>query len=80
MTEPLQTLDSLVNVADYPELRDSLIELLKKYRDVFALPGEPLGVSDRTEHHIKLKAGTNPKYIPAYVLLTPCHEMCMLVV
>ncbi len=63
-----QTLESLVTVADYPELSSSLIQLLKWYRDVFALPGEPLGATDRAEHHIKLKPGTNPIYIPAYRL------------
>ena len=63
-----QTLESLVTVADYPELSDSLIKLLKRYRDVFALPGEPLGATDRAAHHIKLKGGTNPVYIPAYRL------------
>lgn len=63
-----QELENLVTVADYPELRNSLIQLLKRYRDVFALPGEPLGATDRAEHHIKLKPGTNPIYIPAYRL------------
>ena len=62
------TLDSLVVVKDYPELRHSLIELLSKYRDVIALPGEPLGATNMTEHHIKLKPDTRPVYIPAYRL------------
>ena len=48
-----QTLDSFVTVVDYPEFRPSLLELLKKYRDVIALPRESLGVTDKTEHHIK---------------------------
>ena len=61
-------LETLVTVADYPELKDSLMKLLKRHRDVFALPGEPLGATDRAEHHIKLKPGTNPIYIPAYRL------------
>ncbi len=47
-----QKLESLVTVVDYPELSSSLIQLLKRYRDVFALPGEPLGATDRAEHHI----------------------------
>ena len=63
-----QMLESLVTVTDYPELRSTLIQLLERHRDVFALPGEPLGATDRAEHHIKLKPATNPVYIPAYRL------------
>ena len=32
------------------------------------LPGEALGVTDFTEHHIKLKPETQPIYVPAYRL------------
>ncbi|RUM27774.1 MAG: hypothetical protein DSY32_05100, partial [Aquifex sp.] len=62
------TLRSLVNVVDYPEMKHSLLELLGQYRDVIALPGEPLGVTDRMVHHIRLKPDTKPVYIPAYRL------------
>ena len=61
-------LSSLVNVVDYPELRHSLMELLEEYRNVIALPGEPLGATQYTEHHIRLKPDTKPVYIPAYRL------------
>ncbi len=44
------------------------MSLLNKYRDVIALPCEPLGATDKTEHHIKLKPTTHPVYIPAYRL------------
>ena len=62
------TLKSLVKVNDYPELRHSLIGMLTRYRDISALPGEPLGTTDRAQHHIKLKPNTQPVYIPAYRL------------
>ena len=65
---PPQTLESLVTTQDYPELRPSLLQFLQQYRDVIALPGEPLGVTDKAEHHIKLKPNTHPVYIPAYRL------------
>ena len=64
----IQNLDSFVTTSDYPELRPSLLKLLKKYREVIALPGESLGVTDRSQHHIKLKPGTQPVYVPAYRL------------
>ena len=37
-TASVPTLKSCVPVADYPELRHSLLELLNQYRDVIALP------------------------------------------
>lgn len=62
------TLRSLVNVVDYPEMKQSLLELLEQYRDVIALPGEPLGKTSKIKHQIVLKPGTSPIYIPAYRL------------
>ncbi len=51
------------------ELNISLTDLLGQYRSVLAFPGEPLGVTDRAVHLIRLKANTKPVYIPAYRLL-----------
>ncbi len=62
------SLDPHVKVVDYPELKPFLLSLLNKYRDVITLPGEPLGATDKTEHHIKLKPNTLPVYIPDYRL------------
>ncbi len=39
-----------------------------RYRDAIALPGESLGVTDRTAHDIRLKSGTHPVYVAAYRL------------
>ena len=64
------TLKSCVPVAGYPELRQSLLELLNQYRDVIALPGEALDATDFTEHHIKLKPETQPTYC-ACLSITP---------
>ncbi len=44
------------------------MSLLNKYWDVIAIPSEPLGATDKTEHHIRLKPNTQPVYIPAYRL------------
>lgn len=62
------TLGSLVNIVDYPDMRPALLDLLGKYRNVLAFPGEPLGMTDRAKHHIRLKPNTKPVYIPAYRL------------
>ncbi len=62
------TLRLLVSVVDYPELKQSLMTLLGRYREVIALPGEPLDATDKAEHNIKLKPGVQPIYIPAYHL------------
>ncbi len=68
-TTPKLSLDSHAIILDYPELKTSILSLLNRYRDVIALPGEPFGATDKTEHHIKLKPNTHPVYIPAYRLL-----------
>ncbi len=60
------TLSSFFSVVDHPELKQSLMTLLGRYREVIALPGQPLGATDKTEHHIQLKPGVQPIYIPAY--------------
>ncbi len=62
------TLSSHVSVVDYPELKQPLLKLLGWHREVIALPGEPLGATTCIEHHIKLKPGTQPIYVPAYRL------------
>ena len=62
------TLSSFVTVADYPDLKQPLLKLLGRYRDVIALPGEPLGATTCIEHHIRLKPDTKPVYVPAYRL------------
>ncbi len=63
------SLGSLVKIIDCPEHRDSLLTLLRKYREVIALPGESLGATDKAEHHVKLKFETKPLYVPTYRLL-----------
>ncbi len=58
----------LVNVVDYTEGKNELLDPLASYRKVVALPGEPLGVTSHVSHHIALKPDTNPVYIPSYRL------------
>ena len=65
---PTTGIESLVKGQDFPELQHPLVELLNKYREVIALPGESLGTAVGTEHNIKLKSGTKPIYVPAYRL------------
>ena len=57
-----------VKVIDYPQGKTRRLELLADYRHIVALPGETLGQTDLTFHHIALKEGTNPIYVPAYRL------------
>ncbi len=61
-------LSSFVNDVDYPELKHVLMQFRENHRSAIALPGEPLGATDRTKHIMKLKDETSPVYIPAYRL------------
>ena len=61
-------LETHVKVVDYPDERSRLNDLLLTHRPAIALPGEPLGVTDRVQHHIDLKPGTRPTYVPSYRL------------
>ncbi len=53
---------------DYPEGKPALLELLAKHRQAVALPGEPLGLTDRISHHIALQPDAQPSYVPSYRL------------
>ena len=57
-----------VKVLDFPEARPRLLDILATHRQALALPGEPLGVTDRVTHRIDLKPGTRPIYVPSYRL------------
>ena len=63
-----QSLHSFVSAVDYPESKQALLGLLNSYRDVIALPGEPLGNTPYAQHFINLKANVRPVYVPAYRL------------
>ncbi len=58
-----------MRVVDYPDERSRLNDLLMTHRQAIAFPGEPLGFTDRVQHHIDLKSGTSPIYVPSYRLL-----------
>ena len=58
-------MEAHTKVIDYPEVRARLNNLLVTHRQAIALPGEPLGVTDRVQHHIDLKPGTRPIYVPS---------------
>ncbi len=51
-----------------PDLEKELIDLLLMHKDAVALPGDALGKTTLLQHKIKLKPGTQAKYIPAYRL------------
>lgn len=53
---------------DYPDSQDKLLQLLSRYRDVLALPGEPLGKTDVVQHKIQVIGDSKPVYVPAYRL------------
>ncbi len=67
-TNQASSVGYFLKVSYYPELKGPLLKLLHHYRDVIALPGEPLGTTDTTEHMIRVKPNTKPVYIPAYRL------------
>ncbi len=62
------SLEPFIKVAHYIEIKPTLSQVLEMQREAIALPGEPLGVTHCAEHHIKLKPGSNPIYINAYML------------
>ncbi len=53
---------------DYPEGKSALLKLLAKHRQAVALPGEPLGLTNRLTHHILLQPDTKPSFVPSYGL------------
>ena len=61
-------LEPHVKVLDFPEAQSRLLDILATHRQALALPGEPLGVTDRVTHRIDLKPGTRPVYVPSYRL------------
>ena len=66
--EMSSNLGTFVTKVDYPESKHAVVDILQNYRDVIALPGEPLGQTTYAQHHIKLKTQITPVYIPAYRL------------
>ena len=61
-------LETYVRVVDYPNEKPRLNDILQNHRQALALPGEPLGVTDRVQHRIDLKPDTRPIYVPSYRL------------
>ncbi len=53
---------------NYPEAKPPLLQLLSQHRQAIALPGEPLGVTNKVTHHIALRPGAQPSYVPSYRL------------
>ncbi len=62
----LSSLELFIKVAHYIKMKPTLLQALEMHRESSVLPGEPLGVTQCAEHHIKLKPGSNPVYINAY--------------
>ena len=57
-----------VTVEDYHEGKDTFLDLLSSYRQVLALSGEHLGITNKAFHQIKLQAVSQPIYVPSYRL------------
>ncbi len=51
------SLEPVIKVAHYSEMKPTLLQVLEMHRPAIALPGEPLGVTHCAEHHTKLKPG-----------------------
>ncbi len=58
-----RSLEPLIRVAHYIELKSTPLQILEMHRRAIAPPGGPLGVTHCAEHHIKLKLGSNSVYI-----------------
>ncbi len=57
-----------VKTLDFPEGKSALLELLAKHRHAVALPGEPLGLTNRLTHHIALQPDAKPSFVLSYRL------------
>ncbi len=57
-----------VKTPDYPEGQPTLLQLLAQHRQAVALPGEPLGLTDRVTHTSSLQPDAMPSYVLAYRL------------
>ncbi len=57
-----------VNFLDYLDAKSALLKLLVQHRQAIALPGEPLGVTNKVIHHISLQSGVQPLCVPSYRL------------
>ncbi len=68
LTEVMAHLRPHVNVLDYPQAKPSLLNLLTQHRQAIALPGEPLGVTNKVTQHTALQPGAQPSYVPSYRL------------
>ncbi len=68
LTDVMAHLRPHINVLDYPEAKPALLNLLSQHRQAIALPGEPLGVTNKVTHHIALQPGGQPSYVPSYRL------------
>ena len=68
-------LETHVKVVDYPDDRSRRNDLFMTHKQAIALPGEPLGVTDRVKHHTDLMPGTRPIYVPSYRLPHSQHKV-----
>ena len=59
---------NMVNPVEFTKALPKLLTLLNRYRSAIALSEEPLGRTYLITHHINLKPGVHPLYIPAYRL------------
>ncbi len=64
LIKPQPSLEPLLKVAYYLERKPVLLDNLESHRSAVALPGEHLGVTQCTQHHIKLKE-SKPVYVNA---------------
>ncbi len=62
----ISQLSAHVKVLDFPTSKSRLLDLLVKHKPAAAMPNEPLGVTDRITHHIRLKPDTRPSFVPSF--------------
>lgn len=66
--ELITKLEAHVKVVDFPAEKHRLFDTLVAHRQAIAFPGEPLGVTDRVQHHIDLQPNTRSIHVPSYRL------------
>ena len=61
-------LETEVNEKDFPEHRNELISILRKFRETVAIKGDKFGRTDVLQHKSVLEEGSKPFFIPNYHL------------
>ncbi len=76
LSDVVAQLSPHVKKLDYPKGKTALLKLLAKHRHGVAMPGEPLGLTNRLTHHISLQPDIKPSLSLRTDCLTSNDKLC----